>query len=284
MELDGVLGTLAERAKQAADPSTEYLAPDGLKHCTICGGKRETFVTPPFPEARPAKVRCWCKCPTERDVLKRKEKQDEIGRNRSVCFQGFENQQRHTFEADDHSGDQKIVQGCRNYCKEFADNLRNGMGLLLYGTVGTGKTFLAACIANKLIDDGYRVRMTNFASISDELWNVEDKAEYVQHLCRYDLLVLDDLRAERKTEYMSEMVYKVVNARYVAGKPMIVTTNLSTAELLQAQDIGDQRIYDRLIERCLPIQISGKSRRRTAAFGAWADMRKKLGMETKEDE
>lgn len=279
MELDGVLGTLAERAKQAADPSTEYLAPDGLKHCTICGGKRETFVTPPFPEARPVKVNCWCKCPTERDVLKRKEKQDGIARNRSICFKGFENQQRHTFETDDRSGDQKIVQGCRNYCKEFAGNLQNGMGLLLYGTVGTGKTFLAACIANALIDGGYRVRMTNFAGISDELWNVEDKAEYVQHLCRYDLLVLDDLRAERKTEYMSEMVYKVVNARYVAGKPMIVTTNLSTAELLQAQDIGDQRIYDRLIERCLPIKISGKSRRRAAASDAWADMRKKLGME-----
>ena len=120
--------------------------------------------------------------------------------------------------------------------------------------------------------------MTNFSTISDELWNAEDKAEYIEHLCKYDLLVLDDLGIERKTEYMDEMVYKVVNARYVAGKPVLVTTNLSTAELGQQQDVAKQRIYDRLIERCLPIQVSGKSRRRTGAADVWSEMRTKYGL------
>ena len=284
MDRIGILETLeaiARRAKVASEPGTEYLAPDGLKHCTICGGKRETWVTPPLEGAKPMKVSCWCKCPTQYDVLKEKEKLDGIERERGICFRGFEMQQKHTFDLDDHTGDAQIVQACKRYAEDFRDNQRRGMGLLLYGTVGTGKTFLAACIANAILDQGYRVRMTNFTTIADELWNAEDKASYIDDMCRFDLLVLDDLGTERKTEYMDEMVYKIVNARYVVGKPMVVTTNLSSAELSQTKDISKQRIYDRLIERCLPIQISGKSRRRAAASDAWAEMRQKLGLEAK---
>lgn len=273
-----LIAALARRAQQAAEPDTEYLAEDGLKHCAICGGKRETLITLPFPGAEPMKVKCWCRCPTQYDLLKAEEQRANISRNRGICFRGFEHQAGYVFDADDHTGDQRIVRACRNYVADFADNLHRGMGLLLYGPVGTGKTFLAGCIANALIDAGYRVRMTNFAAISDELWNAEDKAEYINHLCKYDLLVLDDLGTERKTDYMDEMVYKVVNARYTAGMPMVVTTNLSTAELGQQQDIAKQRIYDRLIERCLPIQVAGKSRRRAGAADAWAGMRQKLGL------
>lgn len=274
----GLLETIAERAARAADPSTEYLAEDGLKHCTICGGKRETIINPPFQGARPMKVKCWCSCPTEYDVQKNLEKQSEIKRNREICFRGFENLASATFTADDKTGDQKIVQACRRYAENFSENLRNGAGLLLYGPVGTGKTFLAGCIMNALIDAGFRGKMTNFSTISDELWSAEDKTEYLTHLCKYDLLVLDDLGIERKTDYMDEMVYKVVNARYVDGKPMIITTNLTTAELGQQQDMVKQRIYDRLIEKCLPIQVTGKSRRRAGAIDSWGNMRKKLGL------
>ena len=275
---DNFIAELAKRAQRAAEPATEYLAEDGLMRCTICGGKRETLITLPFPGGGEMKVKCWCRCPTQYDLLKAEEQRAEIDRNRGVCFRGFENQSKCVFDADDRTGDQRIVTACKRYAADFDDNLHRGMGLLLYGTVGTGKTFLAACIANALIDSGYRVRMTNFSAIADELWNVEDKAEYIEHLCKYDLLVLDDLGTERKTGYMDEMVYKVVNARYVAGKPMVVTTNLSTAELGQQQDMAKQRIYDRLIERCLPIQVSGKSRRRTGAADVWAEMRGKYGL------
>ena len=275
---EDLLAVIARRAEQAAEPETEFLAEDGMKHCKICGGKRETVIMPPFPGAKPMKVKCWCKCPTGRDILKNQEKREKISRNREICFQGFENLKNATFAADDKTGDIKISDACKKYSSGFAESLRKGMGLLLYGPVGTGKTFLAGCIANALIDAGYRVRLTNFSTIADELWNAEDKAEHIAHLCGYDLLILDDLGAERKTEYMDEMVYKVVNARYMEGKPMLVTTNLSTAELGQPQDVVKKRIYDRLIERCLPIQIAGKSRRRAGAANSWADMRRELGL------
>ena len=141
------------------------------------------------------------------------------------------------------------------------------------------KTYAAACIANTVIDQGYRVKVTNFSTVADEMWAVDDKAAYIADLCKYPLLILDDLGVERKTEYMQEMVYKIVNARYVAGAPVIVTTNLTPDELTKADDMGYARTYDRLLEKCLPINVDGRSRRRAAAAATWGAMRKQLGME-----
>jgi DNA replication protein DnaC len=78
---------------------------------------------------------------------------------------------------------------------------------------------------------------------------------------------------------MQEMVYKIVNARYVAGAPVIVTTNLTTDELTKTAEIGYARTYDRLLEKCLPIKVDGRSRRRAGAAAAWGNMRRQLGME-----
>ena len=153
------------------------------------------------------------------------------------------------------------------------------MGLLLHGPVGTGKTFFAACVANAVVSLGYKARMTNFEQIEKTLWDSEQKAQYMQELMRYDLLVLDDLGTERKSEYMQEIVYNVIDGRYRAGLPVIITTNLTADELTKTDEIGYSRIYDRILERCLPVKVEGKSRRRMGAGQSWQAMRKQLGME-----
>ena len=123
------------------------------------------------------------------------------------------------------------------------------------------------------------MKLTNFATVADEMWAAPDKAGYIADLCKYDLLILDDLGVERKSEYMQEMVYKIVNARYVAGTPVVVTTNLTPDELTKTADLGYARTYDRLLEKCLPIKVDGRSRRRAAAADTWGEMRRQLGME-----
>lgn len=275
---ESLLGAIAANAAANAETDTEYLADDGLLHCKICGGKRQTIITPPFPGAMPRTVRCWCSCPTDYDRLKEREKQISVEQHRSVCFRGTEEMLHCTFDRDDGKGNPQLIQAAKKYADDFTENMKKGAGLLFYGPVGTGKTFLAGCIANAVLAQGYKVRMTNFATIADELWSVEDKAAYIDDLCKYSLLILDDLGVERKTEYMQEMVYKIVNARYIAGTPVIVTTNLTPNELTQTADMGYARTYDRLLEKCLPIQVGGKSRRRAAASDAWGDMRRKLGL------
>jgi DNA replication protein DnaC len=276
--MEGLLDMVAANADAQAETDSEYLAEDGLLHCKVCGGKRQTIITPPFEGAQPRTVRCWCGCPTAQDIAKEREKQIKLEQHRSVCFRGVEEMSGCTFDRDDGKGDPQLVQAARLYAEQFPQHLRDGMGLLYYGGVGTGKTFLAACIANAVLAQGYKVKMTNFATVADEMWAVEDKAAYIADLAKYPLLILDDLGVERKSEYMQEMVYKIVNARYVAGNPVIVTTNLTPDELTKTADMGYQRTYDRLLEKCLPINVDGRSRRRAAAAQTWNDMRRQLGI------
>lgn len=273
----GIIGYMAAKADAGAERETEYMGDDGLLHCRICGGPRQTIVTPPFEGAQPRTVRCWCGCPTGEDRRKEQERQDKNERLRRACFRGTDMKD-WSFAKDDQRRPD-LSQAMRQYAEQFPQYYRDGSGLLLYGNVGTGKTYFAACIANAVLDQGYSVRMTNFNDISNDLWAAEDKAAYMDELRKYALLILDDLGAERKNEYMQEIVYNVIDARYRAGKPVIVTTNLSQDELAKPAEIGYGRIYDRILERCLPVKVEGHSRRRQEAGKNWGEMRRQLGME-----
>ena len=122
------------------------------------------------------------------------------------------------------------------------------LGLLLWGGVGTGKSFLAGCIANALMEQEVPVRMTNFARILNELnGSFSGRNDIVDKFCRYPLLIIDDFGMERSTEYALEQIYNIVDSRYRSRKPLIVTTNLTLDEIRHPQDTAHARIYDRLL-------------------------------------
>ena len=163
--------------------------------------------------------------------------------------------------------------------QNFAQFREQGKGLLLFGSVGTGKTFHAACIANALIDTGVPCLVTNFARIANTVQGLfEGRQEYYDSLNKFPLLVLDDLSAERKTEYMQEIVFNVIDARYRAKLPLIVTTNLTREELMHPADITYQRIFSRLFEMCTPIEIAGTDRRHDALKKDIAATKQLLGL------
>ena len=153
-----------------------------------------------------------------------------------------------TFEKSEETEHLKMA---KNYVRHFDDFRTDGKGLLLYGTVGTGKSHMAACIANALIDEGFRVLMSSF----------EGRQEYINSLNKYTLLIIDDLGAERKSDYMQEQVFNIIDARCRSGLPMIITSNLTMTELTEPTDIMCSRIYDRILERCHPLEVMGTSRR-----------------------
>ena len=114
------------------------------------------------------------------------------------------------------------------------------MGLLLWGDVGTGKSFFAGCVANALLDKGVPVLMTNFAKILNSLTGIypQDRNEFINSLNQYSLLIIDDLGVERNSEFALEQVFHVIDSRYRSMKPMIITTNLTLEELKHPEDLA----------------------------------------------
>lgn len=269
--MEAMIDAISARVPKA---EKEYLK-DGLLHCSKCHKQTEAIIN--FLGEK-KKVRCICQCiEKEIEAQKRKEKQEEFDRMRKVCF-AESNMYNWNFQNDDRRNE-KISDAMKRYIDNFAEFRKDGKGLLLHGDVGTGKTYYAACIANALIDSGYTVFMTNFARLTNKINGMfEGKQEYIDSLNRYTLLIIDDLGAERKSEFMQEQVFNIIDARYRSGLPFIITTNLTTDEIKKPQDIGYSRIYDRILERCFPVQVTGMSRRRQNVIDTYHDVKEKLGL------
>lgn len=258
------LTAIAQRAKAASPEHEGDYEKDGLLFCGNCHTAKQTRIQLPFLDGERV-VSCLCQCAKkqrelEEELRKQRELEIEIRKNRSAAFPeaDFRNC---TFETDD-GGNPDMTRIARNYVANFREMLKSGKGLLLYGDVGRGKTFAAACIANALLDQGHPALMTNFSRIANTTSGMfEGKQEYLDSLNKYSLLVLDDLSAERKTEFMQEVVYNVIDARYRARKPLIVTTNLSMEELKNPAEITSKRIFDRVLEMTIPVEVKGKNKR-----------------------
>jgi len=226
----------------------------------------------------PKTVMCLCKCEQDkRDAEERewKEKQEamKLANRREICFSDHR-LRGWTFDKDD-GKNEKLTMLAKNYVENFKQFRQEGRGLLLFGGVGSGKTFISACIANALIDMGYPCMMTNFSRLTNTLNGMfEGRQEYLDSLNEFSLLVIDDLAAERNTEYMDEIVYSVTDGRCRAGKPLIVTTNLTKEELSRPSDVRKQRIYSRLFEMCYPFCVEGVDRREQKLEASYAEMEK----------
>lgn len=211
--------------------------------------------------------RISCKCDRDRaEQEKLREKLIAQDRLRDNCFIS-RNQKVYTFENADEYTDKDIIRKAKNYVKHFEEMRKDNVGLLLYGSVGSGKTYLACAIVNSIITEySYAVKMRNFAQILNDLqkggFNL-DRNEYIEQITNPTLLILDDFGIERNTEYALEQIYNVINARYLNARPTIITTNLNFKDIEQEQeDIMLGRIYSRIIEMCLPLRVIGADRRK----------------------
>lgn len=278
--VDGIAQAAARtNAKQQGD----YIGDDGLLYCGKCHTPKQCRVDL-FGRIRT--VHCLCKCRQEKlEAEKAEQKRIEwlqhIQRLRKMGFPDADMQD-WTFDKDDHQNEQ-ISKVAHNYVDNFAEMKKRGKGLLFFGTVGTGKTFISACIANALIDKGHACLVTNFARLVNTIQSTFDgKQGYIDSLNDFDLLVIDDLASERDTEYMNEIVFNIVDSRYRAGLPVIITTNLTSEELKRAREIKKQRIYSRLFEMCVPVEVAGKDRRRQQLRNEIDDLRELLEIDVAE--
>ena len=267
---------LVKMSQQAVEEGDYYK--DGLLYCGKCHTKKQRYVVLGGKERL---VGCLCTCGTiNRDSAQREEEEEQRRLGMDVARStGFPDRamMEWTFDADDGSNPE-LTALCKRYVDNFDEIYRDGKGLLLYGSVGTGKTYMASCIANALIDKGKTALVTNFARIANELQkDFNHRQDYLDNLNNFSLLVIDDLAAERDTEYMNEIIMTVIDARYRARKPLIVTTNLQGKELTGGQDRTKQRIFSRLYAMCIPYEVKGKDRRREELKASMKDYAWLLG-------
>lgn len=195
-----------------------------------------------------------------REAMER-EKANRIQQKRKRVFGSAQGLMACTFDKD--NGAVPQLAWARQYVEHWPEMRRENMGLLFWGPAGTGKTFAAACIANALVDLEVGVRMITLGEALLNLFGMsgEERIQYLEVLTTCGLLILDDFGVERRTPYAREQVYEIINRRYLSGRPMVVTTNLTLKELKNA-DRDDSRIHDRVLERCVPVCFDGTSLRR----------------------
>jgi len=122
-------------------------------------------------------------------------------------------------------------------CKKYAENFTKTSGNLFFnGTTGLGKTMLSACIATEVAEKGYSVAYETAAHLfakleKDRFHPDEESAEAVKKLNACDLLIIDDLGTELPGNFTVAALYTLLNDRLLAGKPMIISTNLNIEEI-----------------------------------------------------
>lgn len=165
------------------------------------------------------------------------------------------------FETFNVSGDTKqAFDACVKFCDTFSEDSK---GIRLVGTYGCGKTHLAAAIIHRLAENGIGgvfVVVPELLRAIRKSYNQpgEDTEKLMGAAEEAPLLVLDDLGAEKPSDWVREQLYVIINRRYENMLPTIVTTNCSTQELVDR--IG-QRTVSRLIEMTTPYKITAKDYR-----------------------
>lgn len=269
----------------------DYEDENGILICGKCGEPRQRFMlfddrTDDDPEHKSElKVVTMCRC--EREEEEREKRKEEAAkdmekiqrlRNASLLDEKLRGANFGAFKVTKYN--ERNLKLCRRYAMKFDQMVEKDQGLIFWGSVGTGKSFAAACIANYLLDRKVPVVMTSFVKLLEVFQSGRDEETSILNRLGYaKLVIFDDLGAERGTDYALEKVYNIVDSRYRKSLPMILTTNLTIEDMKSEVDMRYRRIYDRVFETCYPMQFTGPSWRMKEASRRYKDMEELLGVD-----
>lgn len=258
---------MLEKLLETRRNSGDYTGQDGLLYCGQCHTpKQKRMDTNPMtgkPGPVLVPIACQCMWTKDRDERQKQEREqfgmkmarlweDGVSYPEGLCYRF----------TDDDRRNPKLSDACRRYVGQWEAMQADNIGILFYGSVGTGKTFFASCIGNGLLDSLVPVAVTNFPRLLNLLQGTQDRQCLLDRLSCYKLLIIDDLGVERDSPYATEQVFNVVDARARSKLPLIVTTNLTLEELEHPASMQYARIYDRVLELCpVRIKMTGVSRR-----------------------
>ena len=269
----------ARAAREIERSGEEARLEDGgfVPVCPVCGEPKRALIDW-LPDADGNPRRMWvpvtCRCDDKRRELETREQRKQQFRfHLKEMLERFEIETDRTrrfleqarFDADD-SPEGGISRTCRKYVSAWKEMRRENLGILFFGSVGTGKSFYAGCVVNALREMLVPAAFLTAPELLGILQGQWDRGKVLANLQEFRLLVIDDLGAERDSAYGAELLHSVIDARYRARLPLVVTTNLSMEDMRGERDLRVRRIYDRVIEACpITLAMQGESRRTGSA-------------------
>lgn len=161
--------------------------------------------------------------------------------------------------------EKEYIQRFKKYCDIFQEIKEKGLGILMCGNAGTGKTFYSNCISNELKSKGFAVLSFNLTKYLNELRNFkegETEKNIIEAIKSVDCVIIDDIGNEKLTDWGIEKMFSLFNEIYLNKKSCILSTNLSKNQLEEHFKILDsKKITDRLSELCRPFIFDWESRR-----------------------
>ena len=265
--MNAIFTKMVDAVEAANAAPDDYInSADGLKYCGKCHTPKEAFYPAELQAQGFTKHPVMCKCAAERREREEAERREyeRMSYMTMLRSKAFRDMPAALWRFESAAVTTPQLAKARGYAQNWDEFKKAGIGLLLFGNVGTGKSYAAGCIANALID---RLESVLFAGMSDVVNRMQgnfgaDRDSYMTSLMRPELLILDDLGAERNTSFGKERVFDVINRRRLTGKPMIVTTNIPIVTMQKAASLDERRIYDRILEVCVPIRFDGENFRR----------------------
>lgn len=241
---------------------------DGLKYCGKCNTPKSLVVKL---LGKDTLVPTPCKCrqekiEAEKERELRDEKREAIRKLKSLWLQDEKFKNAKFCNTQETKYNKRQLKIANRYVEAFDKMYEKNQGLLFYGGTGTGKSRLAYCICNELLEKYHTVVATSIADILQNAKYGKINEEMLDAIISAELVFFDDLGTERATDTAREIAYYVIDCRSRSNKPVIITTNLSLEEMKRVDDIKTKRVYERLLEICHPVEFTGPSYRMKIAL------------------
>lgn len=260
---DGSVVMTDRHGYAAKDEQGNVLTDQGLLYCGKCRTLKQVRIYSLLLK-RVLEPYCICKCTQAKETAEHDRilQQAKVLNAHHTLSRADSLMLRSTFREDKYP-DCPMSKIAHEYVSRWDSFYRvKNLGLYIFGNVGVGKTFYASCIANEIANIyGSTVKALSITTALNELYSTSDKSGYISDLASYDLLILDDFGTERRTDYTTEQIFSIIDERYKAQKPLIVTSNFDYPSLERVYDIQQQRINDRIRDMCIPIEHKGESKR-----------------------
>lgn len=262
MKRDTQLYLLALKRYESTMTDGEYIKDDVL-YCANCNTPK---AMPDLIDQNGNLVMCACEC---RDRRNREDEEEErkwkllqkIAQLKEISLMD-ERYSKVSFETSARGTDEyeKAVAVCKDYCTNARQNFKDGKGLFIYGNTGMGKTHISACMANDLLEQGYKIKFTNINRIIDLIY--ENATAELTEIKRCDFLFLDDFGKDvvmknNQDTWLQSKIYNIINDRYIGERPIIITSNSTLRTLMQKG--YDIVTIDRIREMCEQIEVKGEN-------------------------